>query len=89
MFVKCVEGRAGYKQIPGKVISGSPDTLLVRLYTCTDTHRYTHFDIHRYTHFDIHRYTHFDIHRYSDTDIQIQILGAQRFPDSQIFKYSN
>ena len=81
MFVKCVEGRAGYKQIPGKVISGAPDTLLVRLYSCTDTHRYTHFDI--------HRYTHFDIHRYSDTDIQIQILGAQRFPDSQIFKYSN
>ena len=49
MFVKCVEGRAGYKQIPGKVISGAPDTLLVRLYSCTDTHRYTHFDIHRYT----------------------------------------
>ena len=66
MFVKCVEGRAGYKQIPGKVISGSPDTLLVRLYTLiyTDIQIYTHIFRHRYW---VHR--DFQIHRYSNIQI--------------------
>ena len=67
MFVKCVEGRAGYKQIPVKVISASPDTQLVRLYTCTDTQIYRHLfgyiDI--YTPIQIKIYTHLFRHRYT------------------------